>query len=473
MVFSSTLFLFIFLPSVLLVYFLIPYRFLFVKNMVLLAASLFFYSWGEPRIVLLMMLSVCVNFILSVVLEKVRSQIGRCICLILSVLYNLGILFVFKYTNFFFDNISHFFKVEIGLYRFVLPIGISFYTFQILSYVVDVYRKKVKAEKNILYLALYVSFFPQLIAGPIVRYVDIAKNIVSRKFNPEQTASGLRRFVMGFAKKVLIANSVAVVADKAFSSTSELSCAMAWIGLICYALQIYYDFSAYSDMAIGMGRIFGFEFLENFNYPYISASVKEFWRRWHMSLSTWFRDYLYIPLGGNKKGLIRTYINLVIVFAATGLWHGAAWTFVIWGFYHGVFLVLERAFLGKLLENVPRFFGVMYSLLVVLMGWVLFRSNSLSEALLYMAKLFSFDTGGWSTVIYAVDKSTWVFILSGIFFCAPVIPYVTKLTEYKYRRKYLPTFFSCCTIVIHFFLLLLSIVFLSGSDYNPFIYYRF
>ncbi|MHC1696234.1 MAG: MBOAT family protein [Eubacteriales bacterium] len=473
MVFSSTLFIFMFLPLTALVYFVIPYKYLYVKNMVLLAASLLFYSWGEPMVVLLMLLSIAVNYLLGLLVEKDKRKVF----LVITVAYNIGILFVFKYLNFTLDNLNMLAGGSIQFTRIALPIGISFYTFQIMSYVIDVYRGAVKAQRNLLYLALYLSFFPQLIAGPIVRYVDVEKAIMKRSFNVEQVASGVRRFTVGFAKKVLISNSVAVIADRVFSSLDVLNSGSAWLGAICYALQIFFDFSGYSDMAIGLGKIFGFEFLENFDYPYTSTSVRDFWRRWHISLSTWFRDYLYIPLGGNRRGAVRTYVNLAIVFAATGLWHGASWTFVVWGVYHGLFLILERAFLGRLLDKIPRLVGRLYSILAVLIGWVIFRADTLSDAGYYIGRMFSFTTGGWSTAFYSIDGTSLIFLLAGLIFSAPVVPWLKGRIRAREERG---GGVSAVSRVLDYAgavgcaaLFVLSVVFLTGSDFNPFIYFRF
>lgn len=323
MIFSSTLFLFIFLPATLLVYYIIPSKYLKARNIALLCASLVFYAWGEPKNIILVLISIVCNYLFGILLGKfAESQGKKRLVLVLAVVFNLGLLGYYKYWNLFTFGM---------LWKVALPIGISFYTFQIMSYVIDVYRGVVAVQRSPFKLGLYIALFPQLIAGPIVRYADIEAQLSERTTNLKKFASGVRRFIVGFSKKVLIANVVALTADNIFAmDTIDRPAATAWLGVICYALQIYFDFSGYSDMAIGLGRMFGFEFLENFDYPYISGSVREFWRRWHMSLSTWFRDYLYIPLGGNRRGTTRTYINLMIVFACTGFWHGASWSFLIW-----------------------------------------------------------------------------------------------------------------------------------------------
>ena len=341
MVFSSMIFLWLFLPLVLFFYFISNNK---LKNIILLIFSLIFYAWGESKYILLMLLSIFINYLFGILIDKFRKHDK--LFLVLAVITNLGLLGYFKYFNFFVNVVN---KINgetlVGFRDIVLPIGISFYTFQILSYVIDLYRKEIKVQKNILNLALYVSFFPQLIAGPIVKYKDVDNEINNRKVDLKLFASGVRRFVYGLGKKVLLSNTLALVVDTIYSyNVSQLNTPLVWIAIIAYTFQIYFDFSGYSDMAIGLGRMFGFHFLENFNLPYISQSITEFWRRWHISLSTWFKEYLYIPLGGNRKGKIRTYLNLFIVFFATGLWHGASFNFIAWGLYYGVFLIIEKLF---------------------------------------------------------------------------------------------------------------------------------
>ncbi len=464
MIFSSTLFLFIFLPTVLLVYYAIPLRFIAAKNAVLLAASLFFYAWGEPKNIILMILAIACNYVFGLGIEKCRQNGADSACrliLVLSLVYNLGSLFFFKYFNF----------VTGGIFPFIaLPIGISFFTFQIMSYTIDVYWGNVEAQHSILKLGLYISLFPQLIAGPIVRYIDVDKQLTERSYDTDKLFCGTSRFIMGVAKKVLISNTVASMADMAFGVTGELNAATAWLGAICYGLQIYYDFSGYSDMAIGLGHMLGFDFLENFNYPYISCSVQEFWRRWHISLSTWFRDYLYIPLGGNRRGKARTYINLVIVFACTGIWHGAAWNFLIWGLYHGFFLIIERIGFGNVLKKLPAFVGRIYTLFVVLFGWILFRADNLTAALKYADAMFNFGNIGLVRASAQLDNITGIAILLGIIFSAPLLPWLRRKLETLNGGKtsaYILNVAGCIG------LFLLSVVFLTGSDYNPFIYFRF
>lgn len=345
MVFSSSVFLFAFLPIVLFVYFFAAEKY---RNFVLLGASLLFYAWGEPKNIVVMLISIAVNYLFGFAVA--REWKVKKIALVLSVIYNLGVLFVFKYLNFAVDTVNRVSGAQIEIAQIALPIGISFYTFQIMSYVIDVYRGNVKVQKNLIDLALYISLFPQLIAGPIVRYIDVERQIKRRLTTFEGAKIGVIRFAIGFSKKVLIADQLAVLADTCFAGANP-SIWLNWIGIVAYSLQIFFDFSGYSDMAIGLGKIFGFDFLENFNYPYISQSIQEFWRRWHISLSSWFRDYLYIPLGGSRAGKVRTYINLMIVFFLTGLWHGASFNFIVWGLFYAVFLVLERLGLAEILKS--------------------------------------------------------------------------------------------------------------------------
>ena len=399
MVFSSMTFIWIFLPILLFVYYISKEKY---RNIILLIFSLIFYSWGEPKYIVLMLISILVNYIFGRILDKCNKKKNKTIVLIFSIIFNLGLLVYFKYFNFIATNIDNIIGNNvIPNKNIVLPIGISFYTFQIMSYIIDLYRGDIKVQKNLLNLALYISFFPQLIAGPIVKYKDIDEQLQKRTVTIEKFSNGIKRFVYGLAKKVIFANTLAYIADTIFNSNIEfLNMPIAWLGAICYTLQIYFDFSGYSDMAIGLGKMFGFEFMENFNLPYISESITEFWRRWHISLSTWFKEYLYIPLGGNRKGKIRTYINLLIVFFATGIWHGASWNFVVWGLFNGFFLVIERIKLKELLDkNKLKFINHIYALLVIIFGWVLFRADTLKSALQYMKimispskQLVNFDT---------------------------------------------------------------------------------
>ena len=461
MVFSTPIFLFLFLPAVLVLNYIIPKKYIAAKNVVLLIASLFFYAWGEPRNVLLMLLSIAVNYVCGLLLGRFDSdEKKRKVVLWASVVFNLGLLFFFKYFSF----------VTGGLFPVIkLPIGISFFTFQIMSYTIDVYRRSVEPQKSLLKLALYISLFPQLIAGPIVRYMDVEKQLTYRECTAEKTARGMIRFSMGLAKKVIVSNTVAAICDGIFGSTNTVPAFTAWVGVICYALQIYFDFSGYSDMAIGMGHMLGFDFLENFNYPYVSCSVQEFWRRWHISLSSWFRDYLYIPLGGNRRGKVRTYINLIIVFACTGLWHGASFSFIVWGLWHGLFLVIERLGFKKVLDKLPKFIGWIYTMLVVLVGWVFFRADTLSAAMKYLGEMFSFS-GGVANGMAQFDNLSFIITVIAIVLCTPVYQLVKgKLEKTEGGKK--AAFVIGAVLATGLFIL--SVIFLTGSGYNPFIYFRF
>lgn len=461
MVFSTPIFLFLFLPAVLVLNYIIPKKYIAAKNVVLLIASLFFYAWGEPKNVLLMLLSIAVNYVCGLLLGRFDSdEKKRKVVLCVSVVFNLGLLFFFKYFNF----------VTGGLFPVIkLPIGISFFTFQIMSYTIDVYRRSVEPQKNLVKLALYISLFPQLIAGPIVRYIDVEKQLTYRECTAEKTARGMIRFSMGLAKKVIVSNTVAAICDGIFGSTNTVPAFTAWVGVICYALQIYFDFSGYSDMAIGMGHMLGFDFLENFNYPYVSCSVQEFWRRWHISLSSWFRDYLYIPLGGNRRGKVRTYINLIIVFACTGLWHGASFSFIVWGLWHGLFLVIERLGFKKVLDKLPKFIGWIYTMLVVLVGWVFFRADTLSAAMKYLGEMFSFS-GGVANGMAQFDNLSFIITVIALVLCTPVYQLVKgKLEKTEVGKK--AAFVIGAVLATGLFIL--SVIFLTGSGYNPFIYFRF
>jgi len=390
--------------------------------------------------------------------------------LTLAIIANLSFLLYYKYFDFFLDNISYFgFKSAFEDSEIILPIGISFFTFQGISYLIDLYRKDVSCQKNIIHLGLYISFFPQLIAGPIIRYHDIASELKSRIITRNLFTEGLVRFIRGLAKKVIIANSLALIADQTFDIVpTDLPTTVAWLGIICYTLQIYFDFSGYSDMAIGLGKMLGFNFKENFNYPYISLSIKEFWRRWHISLSTWFKDYLYIPLGGSRKGALLTYRNLLIVFFITGFWHGASYNFIFWGLFHGAFLILEKT-KGSLIEKLPNIIKHIYVLLVVIVGWVFFRAETFNDAIVYLQHLFTPTTdGNYIPFIYVNNYFVFVLCLA-IIFAAPV----RKIISQKFTQEKFEAIQLISTYGFHFVLFLFSIMELAQSSYNPFIYYRF
>ncbi|MCQ2532314.1 MAG: MBOAT family protein [Saccharofermentans sp.] len=459
MVFSSTVFLFIFLPALLVVYHVVPR---ILKNYVLLAASIAFYAWGEPKNVFIMILSIVVNYILGLLVERFNKQ--KKVFLVLAVVYNLAMLFVFKYLNFSVGIINTIFRSNVQIAQIALPIGISFYTFQILSYVIDVYRGEVKAQKNFFHLALYVSLFPQLIAGPIVRYSDVEKQIVDRKVDLNKFREGAIRFCVGFSKKVLIADQVAGYVDQIFGGAYP-SIISYWVGIIAYSLQIFFDFSGYSDMAIGLGKMFGFDFLENFDYPYISQSVQEFWRRWHISLSSWFRDYLYIPLGGNRKGTVRTYINLCIVFFMTGLWHGASFNFIVWGLFYAVFLVIERLGFKNVLAKLPRVIRHLYAILVAMFGWIFFRAETLTAALQYIKGMFVLQGKDFAKFVFVINPMYIFFIVVGIIFCMPH----NKIKDLVNKHE--------ATMIIADFVKVLvfalAISYMLGSGFSPFLYFRF
>ncbi len=389
MLFSSPVFLGFFLPITLFFYFLRPLR-----RWVLLICSLAFYSWGEPVMVVLLLFVIVMNYVFGLWINQLPDKRQRSIVLQISVGANIMLLIIFKYTPFIVENIntllSNFNVANIPVPHITLPLGISFFTFQAISYLIDIYRNEIEPEKNLVNLAVFTSFFPQLIAGPIVRYREISEDLHKRRVSVEGLSAGFERFTIGLGKKLLIADPLSVPVDQIFAmSPADLSSPLAWLGLLSFALQIYFDFSGYSDMAIGLGMMFGFRFPENFNHPYMALDVQDFWRRWHMTLSRWFRDYLYIPLGGNQRGPLRTYLNLGLVFAVTGLWHGASWTFLVWGFWHGIFLCLERTAFGKTLHRAaPAPLRLGYTLFIVLLGWVWFRASDLDHALGFMQALF-------------------------------------------------------------------------------------
>lgn len=468
MVFSSLTFLCIFLPVVLALYYLLPT--LRIRNILLIAVSLLFYAYGEPVYVLLMIASIIINYIFGRLLGTENKKKRQWI-LAIAVVINIGLLVVFKYLDMMVQTVNQLSGSEIPLVGLALPIGISFFTFQALSYVIDVYRREVEPQKNLWNVMLYISFFPQLIAGPIVKYHDIQEQIDNRNTDVKEIAEGLRRFIIGLSKKVLISNTMAVTADALFAAgAGELNILSAWIAAIAYMLQIYFDFSGYSDMAIGLGHMFGFRFLENFRYPYISANIQEFWRRWHISLSTWFKEYLYIPLGGNRKGKARTCLNKMIVFFSTGLWHGANWTFVLWGLLHGVFLLFEQVCPVK---KLPKVLAHIYALLVVCVGFVMFRADTFGQGMFMIGTMF----GGWefSSVQMAIvwEQLTPIFLVTlvvAVFGSAPLIPKAAEACLVRENLRKPATYFS---YMASFVLLILCMRSLSSGTYNPFIYFRF
>ena len=463
MLFTSISFLYYFLPIVIILYFIVPKKF---KNFILFLSSIFFYFCGEPIYTFLMIGEIFIAYVGARYLEKHRKK-----SILVSLLaIHIGAFGLFKYSDFTINNINQIFGSKIPLLKLALPIGISFYTFQIISYVVDVYRGKVKAQKSFLKLATYVSLFPQLIAGPIVRYETIEKELDSRTNNFENFAYGVRRFVIGLGKKVLIANMLGELCD-VFSTTNEKSILFYWIFAISYSLQIYFDFSAYSDMAIGLGRMFGFHFLENFNYPYISKSITEFWRRWHMSLSSWFRDYVYIPLGGNRKGTIILVRNIFIVWALTGIWHGANWTFVIWGLMFGIMLIIEKLFLTKHLEKMPSILQRIYVLFTVMISFIIFNANSIGEAWNNIIGLFGANGESLinaSTVYYL--KSYLVVLVIAIIGSTPLLKNIIEKLKTKTNANKIINLLEPIAMAS---ILIIVTAYLVDNSYNPFLYFRF
>jgi len=478
MIFSSIVFIFLFLPVTLVLYYLAGKYF---RNTLLLLASLGFYAWGEQFYVLVMLASIGLNYMFGIVLNRVNGQRLKKNVLICGIIANLGILFFFKYANFVIDNLNTFLAVVdiavIDVPSTHLPIGISFFTFQALSYIIDVYKKTTSVQHNVLSLGLYIASFPQLIAGPIVRYHDVARQIAKRTHSLELFSSGIERFVFGLSKKVLIANPMGAMADTIFAlESTHMSTGTAWLGISCYTLQIYFDFSGYSDMAIGLGRMFGFRFLENFNYPYISKSIQEFWRRWHISLSNWFRDYLYIPLGGNQRGAGRTAVNLLIVFLLCGLWHGASWNFILWGLVYGAFLVAERGWFGQFMGGLPHLIQHLYVLLVVMNAWVLFRIETLKEIGKYMAAMYgNADAASMHPIIaIKLDQLFVASLVAGILLSFPVYPTLRKtIKNLQGDSLVVGVFVSIAKLSVFGGLLFLSLGQLAVGSYNPFIYFRF
>ncbi len=483
MLFSSPVFLFLFLPILLGAYFSLRPSW---RNLILLTASLLFYAWGEGFYLYILLCSILFNYTLGMWLDRPLWPWLRHAAIALTVSGNLGLLISFKYANFLVDNLNvvlgHFHLAAVQLGPVHLPLGISFFTFHALSYVIDIYRREVRALRNPIDFALYIAFFPQSIAGPIIRYGDVAGQILNRTITLDGFALGIRRFVIGLAKKMLLANTVAATADAIFGLPKEdLTGKLAWLGVLCYTLQIYFDFSGYSDMAIGLARLFGFQFRENFNYPYIASSITEFWRRWHISLSSWFRDYLYIPLGGNRCGRWRTYFNLVLVFFLCGLWHGASWCFLVWGLFHGAFLVLERMGLGALLERVARPLRHAYTLLVVMIGWVFFRAETFSRAGIVLTALAG-RAHASNLRVYPELYLTPDLVLAlgaGILGAMPIIPSLQSLRQRLLARG--PGWFSgswdallsSAELAAYLLLLVASATQLAAGTYNPFIYFRF
>ena len=466
MLFSSIPFLYYFLPSVLILYFIAPQK---LKNTVLMISSLVFYGWGEPKYVVLMIASIVIGYISGILIEAFSEKKLSKLFLGLSVVVDLGFLAYFKYADFFIENFNAAMGLSLPLLRIALPIGISFYTFQILSYTIDVYRKDVGAQKNIINLAAYITMFPQLIAGPIVRYSDIAKQLEDRTHSFENFSKGMRRFVLGLGKKILIANTLGELCD-IFKASDDKSILFYWLYAVAFGLHVYFDFSGYSDMAIGLGRIFGFRFIENFNYPYISKSATEFWRRWHMSLGTWFRDYVYIPLGGNRVSKPKWFFNIFVVWFLTGFWHGAAWNFIVWGLFFAVLLIIEKLVLLKYLDK-SRVLSRVYTLVAVGISFVIFNAEDMKEAVSYIGGMFG--AGGIpvvSTEFFYYLKNFAVAIVIGIIGATPVVKKtVKKIFENEKISKYIWVLEPVGLVV----LLVVMTAYLVDGSFNPFLYFRF
>lgn len=472
MVFSSTVFLLVFLPIVLMLYYICPFRY---RNLLLLIASLIFYGWGEPKYIVVMAFSILINYFSGILIDRFRRNDKHRLIkpmLIVAIIGNVGILGFFKYTDFLIENINSIAMTSIDMLELALPIGISFYTFQAMSYVIDVYRGKVEVQKSIIKFGTYITLFPQLIAGPIVRYITIEKQLTDRKIDLDQIATGVRRFILGLAKKVLLANQIGILWEEVsdMAEAGIMSTPMAWLGALAFTFQIYFDFSGYSDMAIGLGKMLGFDFDENFNYPYMSRSITEFWRRWHISLSTWFKEYVYIPLGGNRKGLLRQVVNIAIVWGLTGFWHGASWNFLLWGLYYGFILILEKLFLLQWLEKLPSLARRIYSLFIIVTGWVIFAVTDMDQMGVYFKALFGMGEPGTAGASYVIMGNA-ILLLILILASTDIPKRLGTTLMIKLESKE-----NLALIIKNLFygvVLLLCIAFLVSDSYNPFLYFRF
>lgn len=467
MPFSTSLFIFAFLPVTLLGYYLFPKK---VRNFFLLCMSFVFYFVGGKEYLFLLLFSIIFNYVVGILLETLeRKSLLRGLIFVLGILGNLFPLFYFKYFDFAVSNVNYLFKLSISQKNLLLPLGISFYTFKALSYIIDVYRKRVAANRNIIHLALYIAIFSQVISGPIMPYIDLWDQIRERMTTSEDFVYGIRRFTYGLAKKVLIADILGQTVDRIFTSAYSLQADLptVWLGAVLYTLQIYFDFAGYSDMAVGLGKMFGFTFMENFNYPYISKSISEFWRRWHISLSSWFRDYLYIPLGGNREGNV--YFNLFVVFLVTGIWHGASWTFIIWGLWHGLFVLIERAVRGKKWYlKIPSAVKVIFTFLIVTMGWTLFRITNMTDAINYFKLMFGVlkASSPEFTYVFYLNSQIIFTLIIGLILSTPLIKKIAELFQEKAA-------FKTARVVFTSTLLVLGIIFAVSSVYSPFIYFQF
>lgn len=470
MVFSSIFFIFTFLPIVLFLYYISPKN---IRNLVFLFSSLLFYAWGEPVYIFLMVFSIIFNFIFGLLINHfdINEQYqAKKLVFIFTVFMNILLLGFFKYYDFFLANVNNIFNLNIPFKHLALPIGISFYTFQILSYIIDVYKNNVEVQENLISFALYVTMFPQLVAGPIVRYSDIDFQLSNRFFSFSKFGEGVSRFILGLGKKVLLANNIGLLWDTIkLMDLSQSSVLTLWLGIIAFTFQIYFDFSGYSDMAIGLGKMFGFDFIENFNYPYESNSITEFWRRWHISLGTWFREYVYIPLGGNKCSNLKQFRNIFIVWMLTGLWHGASWNFVIWGLYYGIILFIEKSFLRDILNNMPKFICRIYCMLIVIIGWVFFAIEDIYSAKNYLFAMFGkgnnllFDS---TSMYYLSSYGILIFIM--IIASSSIFSDLFVKTDVKSNR-----FKKATNIIFHTAIFVLAIAYLITETYNPFLYFRF
>ena len=468
MVFSSLTFMYVYLPIVLGIYFLVPKK---LRNLVMFIAGLLFYGWGEPVYLWIMVLSTLIDYTAGLVMNKFDDKPKiRTVCLLASVIMNLGLLAIFKYSGFFVRSVNSIFGLSLVDPGIPLPIGISFYTFQSMSYTIDLYMRNIKVQKNPVTFATYVTLFPQIVAGPIVRYSDVENEINHRTISMDMVGEGVAIFIKGLAKKVLLANNIgALWATIKAQEISSLPAATAWLGILAFTFQIYFDFSGYSDMAVGLGKMLGFNFPENFNFPYVSKSVSEFWRRWHITLGSWFRSYVYIPLGGNRKGLPRTLINLFITWMLTGFWHGASWNFLVWGIYFGIIIILERLFLGNLLKKLPTFLQVAYSFILVVFGWVLFEFYEMPQVFAFFGAMFGANGLGFAdaNTLYYLLSYIIVFVLC-IFFSSDKC----KVIFEKVKAKF-PKFTEYAVVVIAIILLLVCTAYLVDATFNPFIYFNF
>lgn len=468
MVFSSLIFIFIFLPLVLVSYYIAPRR---LRNTVILLASLLFYAWGEPTYIILIIISILINYLGALLIRvHIKNKDKSKFIFITLLLIDIIILFFFKYYGFAIECLGSIIGLDLKVKSISLPLGISFYTFQQISYIADIYMQKVKPERNLIDFATYIAMFPQLIAGPIVKYDDIHKQLANRKESIDKFGEGVQRFIIGLGKKVILANNIGLIWTQVKEvNLNDLSVVLAWIGIIAFTLQIYFDFSGYSDMAIGLAKMFGFDFLENFDYPYISKSITEFWRRWHMSLGGWFREYIYIPLGGNKKGTLIQVRNLFIVWFTTGLWHGASTNFVVWGLYFGVILFIEKIYLKDLLKKIPSIFSHIYTLIIVMIGWVIFDMNTLTDSGHYIKIMFGFGNNIFiDNLAKYILTNNFIILLIGLICSTKLIKiYMNKIkSTFRENDVFLIT-------AINLLILIISTAYLVGASYNPFLYFSF